>query len=710
MDAHTSDIAIVGMGGRFPGAPDLDAFWDNLARGVESITTFTDAQLRAAGVSPEEFGNKYYVKSGTVVSGADLFDAPFFNLTPREAAITDPQHRVMLECAWEALEHAGYDSERFDGRIGVYVGASMSTYLTHLYTNPEIMESAGHFQVFLGNEKDHVATRVSYKLDLRGPSVTVQTACSTSLVAVHMACESLLGGQCDMALAGGVTIRVPQESGYWYQEGGLFSPDGHCRTFDAQAQGTVFGNGAGVVVLKRLADALDDNDTIYAVIKSSAINNDGALKVGYTAPSLEGQSRVIAEAQQLAGIDPRTIGYVEAHGTATPLGDPIEVAALTNVFRTQTAERGFCAIGSVKSNIGHLDVAAGIAGLLKTALALRHGQLPPSLHFHTPNPQIDFAQTPFYVNTALAPWPASSTPRRAGVSSFGIGGTNAHLILEEAPTPPPPAPARPSELLLLSARSPAALAAAAERLAQHLLAHPELPLADIASTLQTGRRAFAHRLAFVCRTAAEAVEILGDPASPRRRVSAVEPQRRSVAWLFPGQGAQHVGMGADLYAQEPAFRDALDRCAALLKPLLGLDIRTLIFEESEQQSTKGTNGSGRDNLKLKPQNSKLTETVLAQPALFAVEYALAQLWLARGLVPQALLGHSLGEYVAATVAGVFSLEDALALVVARGKLMQTLGGGAMLAVALGEQQLLALLPPELALAAVNAPELCVVAG
>ncbi|HEU4325263.1 MAG TPA: amino acid adenylation domain-containing protein, partial [Roseiflexaceae bacterium] len=602
-------IAIVGMAGRFPQSPDLDTFWRHLCDGTELITPFSDDVLLAAGVERAVLEAPGYVKAGTVVDGIEMFDGPFFGFSAREAEITDPQQRVFLECAWEALEHAGYAAGESARAVGVYAGMSMSTYMEALFLGGGHVGAADGFQIGIGNDKDHLATRVAYKLNLRGPAVAVQTACSTSLVAIVMACQGLLTRQCQMALAGGVALNVPQTAGYWYQEGGIFSPDGHCRAFDAQAQGTVAGNGAGVVVLKRLADALDDGDTIHAVIRGFAVNNDGALKAGYTAPSVEGQAEVVRIAQMVGGIDPRTIGYVEAHGTGTPLGDPIEVAALTRAFGAQTQERGFCAIGSVKTNMGHLFAAAGVAGVIKTAMALRHGQLPPSLHFHTPNPQIDFAQTPFYVNTALAPWPASSAPRRAGVSSFGIGGTNAHLILEEAPAPPPPAPARPSELLVLSARSPAALAAAAERLAQHLQAHPALPLADVASTLQTGRRAFAHRLAFVCRTTAEAIAILRDPASPHRRVSAVEPQHRTVAWLFPGQGAQHIGMGADLYAQEPAFRDALDRCAALLQPLLGLDIRTLIFQEPEAESTKDTkdtNGSGHQSQEPRTKNQEPT--------------------------------------------------------------------------------------------------------
>ncbi|HEU4321542.1 MAG TPA: beta-ketoacyl synthase N-terminal-like domain-containing protein [Roseiflexaceae bacterium] len=691
-----ADIAIIGLACRFPGAANAEAFWHNLAGGVESITALSDEALLGLGVPRGALDDPRFVKAGALLPEIDAFAASFFGYTPREAALMDPQQRVFLECAWEALEHAGVDAETFPGLIGVYAGSSLSTYLLfNLLPTPAVADEPDTFPVMVGNDKDFLSTRVAYNLQLRGPAVTVQTGCSTSLVAVHLACDSLLSFQSDIVLAGGVSLHMPQKSGYWYQEGGITSPDGHCRAFDAQAQGTVFGSGVGVVVLKRLADALDDGDTIHAVIKGSAVNNDGALKAGYTAPSVEGQAEVVARAQAVAQIPAETIGYVEAHGTATPLGDPIEVAALTKAFRAQTEERGFCALGSVKTNIGHLDAAAGVAGLIKTVLALRHGQLPPSLHFHTPNPQIDFAQTPFYVNTELTPWPGSSTPRRAGVSSFGIGGTNAHLILEEAPAPPPPAPARPSELLLLSARSPAALALAAERLAQHLQTHPALPLADVASTLQIGRRAFAHRLALVCATTAEAAEILRDPDSPRRLLSAVEPQRRPVAWLFPGQGAQHIGMGADLYAQAPAFRDALDRCAELLRPLLGLDIRSVLYPNSADTAAA---------------TARLEQTALAQPALFAVEYALAQFWLGHGLQPQALIGHSLGEYVAATVAGVFSLEDALALVAVRGRLMQRMPEGAMVSVGLSAPETQELLSADLSIAAINTPNQTVVGG
>ncbi len=490
---HAADIAIIGMAGRFPGAPNIAAYWRNLRDGVESIATFSDSELLAAGIDPAALDDPAYVRRRGALDDIALFAAPFFGVTPREAEITDPQHRIFLECTWEALEHAGYNSAQYDGLIGVYAGAGQNTYLQQLYANPDLIRSVGEFQTAIGNEKDYLPTRVSYKLNLRGPSVSVQTACSTSLVAVHLACQSLLNGECDLALAGGVAIGAQQRLGYWYREGGVVAPDGHCRAFDAGAQGTVPGSGVGVVALKRLADALDAGDTIHAVIKGSAINNDGAAKVGFTAPSADGQADVIAEALALAVIEPETVTYIEAHGTGTPLGDPIELQALTQVFRASTHRTGFCALGSVKSNIGHLDAAAGIAGLIKTVLALKHRQLPPSLHFETPNPAIDFAAGPFFVNTTLAPWPTGDTPRRAGVSSFGIGGTNAHLVLEEAPLSMPTPAMRPWHLLVLSAKTSAALDQKTAELAAYLNGEASSNLADVAYTCQVGRRAFEHR-------------------------------------------------------------------------------------------------------------------------------------------------------------------------------------------------------------------------
>jgi len=499
-EIRSSDVAIVGMACRFPGAETLDQFWQNLRDGRETTTFFTDEELLAAGVDPELLADRRYVKAGQLLPDVELFDAELFKIPSEEARILDPQQRHFLECAHEALESAGYDPELYPGAIGVYAGVGMNSYLLHnLGARYRAGSSLDHYHFMLTNDKDYLATRVSYKLNLRGPSVSVNTACSTSLVAVHLACLSLLSGECEMALAGSAHLRTPQVAGYLHQEGMIFSPDGHCRAFDAQARGTILGSGVGVVVLKRLADAVADGDFVHAVIKGTAVNNDGAAKNGYTAPSVDGQAAVVAEAQNLAGCGPETISYVEAHGTGTPLGDPIEVAALGQAFAGAPTRPGGCAIGSVKTNVGHLDTAAGMAGLIKTALMLQHRQLVPSLNFETPNPEIDFASGPFYVHTELAEWPEGATPRRAGVSSFGIGGTNAHAVLEEPPVRRPAAPAGGWELLPLSACSPAALDQAMGRLARHLRRHPELDLADVAYTLGVGRRGWAHRGALVCR-------------------------------------------------------------------------------------------------------------------------------------------------------------------------------------------------------------------
>jgi acyl transferase domain-containing protein len=494
-----------------------------------------------------------------------------------------------------------------------------------------------------------------------------------------------------MALAGGVSVNLTQRHGYRYLEGGMASPDGHCRPFDARAQGTLFSSGAGVVVLKRLRAAMEDGDTIHAIIKGTAINNDGARKAGYTAPGLDGQAQVIAEALSTAGVSADDISYVEAHGTATPLGDPIEVQALTRAFRTSSQRQRYCALGSVKGNLGHLDAAAGVTGLIKTVLALEHQQLPPSLHFERPNPAIDFGSSPFYVNASLKPWSCGSNPRRAGVSSFGVGGTNAHVILEEAPLPTPGSGGRIWKLLPLSARTPTALRAATARLASWLKARPGMDLQDVAWTLQAGRQRFEHRHFVLCRDSAEAAERLASPPS----TSPEELADRPVAFLFPGQGTQHVGMGRELYEAEPFFRAEVDRCATLLQRHLGLDLRPLLYPPPSEAEACG---------------QRLAQTALTQPALFALEYALARLWQAWGIQPQAMMGHSVGEYVAACLAGVFSLEEALRLVAARGRLMQALPPGAMLAVPLTEDEVQPYLHPELSLAAVNAPMQCVVAG
>lgn len=709
-------IAIIGMACRFPGAKNVETFWQNLRNGVESITFFTDEELQDAGVNPEWLKNPNYVKASPVLENIELFDAAFFGFSPKEAEFTDPQHRLFLECAWESFEQAGYNTTTYTGRIGVFTGVGINSYLMrNLLTHPDIDKNSGGFHIALGNDKDFVPMRVSYHLDLRGPSVNVNTACSSSLVALQIACQNLLNNQCDMALAGGVTIQVPQIEGYWYQEGLIFSPDGHCRSFDARAQGMISGSGVGVVVLKRLADALADGDIIHAVVKSAAINNDGAFKVGFTAPSVEGQATAIADAQALAGISPEEITYIEAHGTATPLGDPIEISALTQVFRYTSQKIHFCALGSVKSNFGHLDTAAGIAGLIKTVLALKNQEIPPSLHFHQPNSQIDFANSPFYVNTQLTEWKTNGSPRRAGVSSFGIGGTNAHVILEEAPSLNQEArPSRPWQLLLLSARTATALNTAEINLAEYLEKSADLNLADAAYTLQVGRKAFDRRCLLVCQNRQEAIAILRNRDQQRLLANTQEPGVRTVAFLFSGQGAQYVNMAKGLYQNEPVFREHVDNCAEWLKPLLGMDLRTVLYPSEivtvdshccENASSVETK-IGKETIEKQP----LDQTAFTQPALFVIEYALARLWMSWGIHPHAMLGHSIGEYVAACLAGVFTLEEALTLVVARGRLMQTVPAGDMLAVSLPESQVRSLLHDDLALAAVNGTILSVLSG
>ncbi len=695
LESQRDGLAIIGMAGRFPKAATVAAFWESLRRGVESISFFSDAELDAAGIEFPRH-NPNYVKARGLLEDADLFDAAFFGVNPREAEIMDPQHRLFLECAWEALEDAGYDAEREERLIGVFGGMSMNTYLpANLLSHPELLDQVGSHQLMLANDKDFLTTRVSYKLNLRGPSLNIQTACSTSLVAVCVACQHLLNYQCDLALAGGVSVTFPQKRGHLYQEGAIGSPDGHCRAFDAKAQGTVAGEGVGIVVLKRLAEALADGDQIYAVIRGFATNNDGAQKIGYTAPSEEGQAEAIALAQAMAGVEPQTIGCIEAHGTATPLGDPIEIAGLTRAFRAGTEAVGFCAIGSVKSNIGHLDTAAGVAGLIKATLALHHKQLPPSLHFESPNPKIDFARSPFYVNTRLTEWKAGETPRRAGVSSFGLGGTNAHVVLEEGPVLEPSSKSRPAQLLVLSAKTATALDAATARLASHLKDRPDLNLADVAYTLQVGRRVFNHRRMLVCGSATEAVEALQAPDSKRVATRVHDQGAPAVAFMFPGQGAQRVNMAWELYQSEMVFRQQVDVCTEMLKPHLGVDLRTVLFPPPDQAEAA---------------QRQLTQTYITQPALFVIEYVLAKLWMSWGVQPQAMIGHSIGEYVAACLAGVFSLKEALMLVAGRGRLMQELPGGSMLAVRLPEAEVQKLVGPDISLAAVNSPSVSVVSG
>ncbi|MDE3153781.1 MAG: SDR family oxidoreductase, partial [Acidobacteriota bacterium] len=690
------DIAVIGMSLRFPGAETVEEFWQNLRNGVESISFFSDAELVAAGTSPAMLADPNFVRAQPALQHVDEFDAAFFGFTPREAEAMDPQLRVFLECAWEALERAGYDPDA-DGRpISVYAGNNISNYfIFNLLPILDMLGSQGSlFGLVSYNDKDALATVVSHKLNLRGPSLSVQTFCSTSLVAVHLACQGLLAGESDMALAGGVSISGQQVAGYLFEEGGIKSPDGHNRSFDAKGKGTVFGNGAGVVVLKRLADALADGDTIHAVIRGSAVNNDGSQKAGYTAPSVDGQADAIGRALQAAGINPETVGYVETHGTATAIGDPIEVQGMTKAFRVWTAKRQFCPIGSVKSNFGHLDRAAGVAGLIKAVLALEHRQIPPSLHFETPNPKIDFESSPFYVNTALCDFPRGETPRRAGVSSLGIGGTNAHVIVEEAPERDAGGPSRASQLLVLSARSEAAAARSGARLARFLQQRREAPLPDVAFTLSRGRRAFAHRIALVAGDADAAITAL--ETRDRRQVwEGVARAGRTVAFLLPGQGTQYVQMGRGLYERERVFRDALDRASRLLEPATGWDLRAILYPDAGEAEAA---------------RERLRQTAVTQPAVFAVGYALAQQWAAWGVQPSAMLGHSLGEYVAACLAGVMDLEEALRLVALRGSLMQALPPGVMLAVSLPEAEARQYESASVSLATINAPESCVLAG
>ncbi len=735
-------IGIIGMACRFPGAENVEEYWHNLYHGVESLTFFTGKESEAG-----------YVAAKAVLDHIEMFDASFFGCTPREAETMDPQHRLFMECSWEALENSGYDPGLYPGRIGVYGGAGFNTYLLfNLARNDDFSSPADGFRLVIGNDKDHITTRVSYKFDLRGPSVGINTACSTSLAAVQLACQGLLNYQCDIALAGGVTVIVPQKSGYYHQEGDIHSADGHCRPFDARASGMVDGSGAGIVVLKRLDEALADGDCIHAVIKGSAMNNDGSLKVGYASPGIDGQAEVIAEAQDMAGVNPDTITYIETHGTGTALGDPIEIAALTKVFRAGTDRKGFCAIGSVKSNFGHLDTAAGVAGLIKTALSLKHRMIPPSLHFENPNPAIDFTGSPFYVNNKLSKWESPNGPLRAGVSSFGIGGTNIHVVLEEAPKIESTTGPGPVQLLLLSARTSSALDKATANVAQHLKDNPQVNLADVGYTLQTGRRAFSHRRMLVCSSSDGAREALETMDPGRVFTKDCELGKRPVVFMFPGQGTQYVNMASGLYRWEPLFREQVDLCSEILEPILGIDLRRLLsggpkIAEKEKICDPGEYkirpyegfrdegrgepcvhpksyqvfpGEGRGEPCVHPKSSdradgetpgpEINQTEVTQPAIFVVEYAMAKVWMEWGVYPKAMIGHSIGEYTAACLAGVFSLQDALRLVAARGQLIREIPGGGMLSVFLAEKEILPYLTKGLSLAAVNGPSSCVVSG
>ncbi|MDJ0842564.1 MAG: condensation domain-containing protein, partial [Acidobacteriota bacterium] len=683
-------IAVIGLACRFPGAENEAAFWQNLAEGKEAITFLTDNQLRDAGIDSETIGNPNYVKAAAMLEGAETFDAAFFGFTPREAQLLDPQHRVFLELAWHALENAGYDPGTTPDRIGVFAGAGMNTYLLNNLIPNRARLNADNFQVMVTNDKDFLPTRTAYKLGLKGPAISIQTGCSTSLVAVDQACENLRTGKCEMALAGGVAVRSPQAEGYPYQEGMIASPDGHTRPFDAAGSGTLFGSGAGVVVLKPLKAALADGDHIQAVLRGSAVNNDGTDKISYTAPGIEGQATVIGEAMRRAGVRAREIDYVEAHGTGTELGDPIELAALNQAWYLNGGSGETVALGSVKSNMGHLDTAAGIAGLIKVVLSLKHGLLPPSLHFRKPNPKIDFG--PFQVNAGARPWPRGERPRLAGVSSFGIGGTNAHAVVAEAPEPKPSETRRRMFLLPISARNNRALDQLTSRLAAFIEKRPDLSPADIAYTLQMGRASLTHRRIATAGHCSEVVKAL--------RLSQETPAHQpltnpDVVFLFPGGGTQYPNMGRSLYQSEPVYRDIIDKCALILRAHLDLDIRDLLFPEPGSETAAAEKLSAARN----------------QPAIiFTAGYAMARLCLSWNICPKALLGHSNGEYTAACLAGVMSLEDALAMTAYRGLVFEEAGAGGMLAVEAAEETLLPFLTPDLTVAAVNGPTRCTASG
>ncbi|WP_152466850.1 type I polyketide synthase [Sulfitobacter sp. THAF37] len=697
-NATGEDIAIVGMSVNVPGAAGVDTYWANLRDGVESIRRLSEQELLEAGESPETVARRNYVPVAALLDGFDTFDPEFFGFSPKDAAILDPQHRKFLEVAWEAMEQAGHPPETIAGDIGVYAGCGMGSYFYfNICSNPDLVDDVGMFLLrHTGNDKDFLSTRVSHVFDLKGPSINLQTACSTSLVAIHYACAALRAGEVDMALAGGVTIELPQGRGYLFKENEILSPDGHCHAFDHRAQGTVFGSGAGCVALRRLSDAVADGDHIWAVIKGSAVNNDGAAKAGYLAPSVDGQTKAITAALDAAGVAAQSIGMVECHGTGTYLGDPIEVAALTEAYRTETDATDFCRIGSVKTNIGHLDTAAGVAGFAKAALALHHKQMPPSLGYEAPNPAIPFEGSPFRVNDRLTDWPGGDTPRRAAINALGVGGTNAHAIIEEAPQrAASDASDWPFQPLVISGHSKAALDANAAALAAHLRAHPEQPLADVAFTLKEGRRAFDRRRVVVAATHDEAADLL--EAGDTRRVFTHEALGDSpeVVFMFPGGGAQYAGMARDLYETEPVFADWMDRGLAHLQPQLDYDIRALWLPSAETQ---------------KAADETLKKPSVQLPLIAITEYALAQLWMSWGVQPAAMVGHSMGENVAACLAGVMSFENLIDLVLLRGRLFDEVPAGGMLSISARMEDIVPLLGNDLDIASVNATELIAVSG
>jgi acyl transferase domain-containing protein/thioesterase domain-containing protein len=695
-ELEPGSVAIVGMAGRFPAARSVPELWSLLCDGREATQWLTQDELRAAGVREADLGNPDYVRASLVLPDMEMFDAEFFGFSKRDAAILDPQHRHFLECAWEALEDAGHVPEAFPGAIGVFGGCGMQAYLPYnLLTNPQLLDSVGLFLLrHTGNDKDFLCSRVSYALNLKGPSISVQTACSTSLVAVHIAAQSLLSGECDMALAGGVSIELPHRQGYRYAQGEILSPDGHCRAFDEDAAGTIFGSGAAIVVLRRLEDAIRDRDNIYAVIRGSAVNNDGSQKAGYLAPSVDGQARAAAEALAVAGVEPESVSYVEAHGTGTPVGDPIEIAALTQAYGA--GGRGFCGIGSIKTNIGHLDTAASAASLIKVALSMRHGLIPASLNFSRPNSRIDMASTPFHVVDKARPWPLGNRPRRAAVNALGVGGVNAHVVVEEPPAVEASAVQEGWQVLALSARTPTAL----ERLKTKWLdfvarPSPDFNLPDAAYTTQAGRRAFEHRCAIVANDLAGLRAGLASKGRGHCAAAKAAASEPPVALMFPGGGAHYPGAGRELLGQ-PAFLRAVDECFRLMPADAPRDLRRVMFDG------EAAGGAAA---------AALQRPGYALPALFTLEYALFKLWESWGIKPAAVIGHSAGDYAAACCASVLSLADALSIASLRGRLFEMAPAGAMLSVDLAEAQLQGMMAGlELDIAAVNAPDLCVASG
>ena len=692
-DSIKNRVAIVGFDCRLPGADSVDEFWENLLAEKDSINEFTEEQLLSSGVSPKTFNNPNYVRKRGIVEGPDQFDAEFFNFTPREAELLDPQHRIFLECAWHALEDSGIDPFNTDRKIAVFGGTGSPYHFVNTMTNKGVQKIASGTAIVTSNDKDYLTTRVSYKLNLTGPSINMQSACSTSMVSLVLGMESLLNYQTDLILAGGATIDIDAHQGYLYQQGGLESPDGKCRTFDKGANGTIFSRGCGVVAVKRLEDALEDKDHIYAVILSGSINNDGNRKAGYTAPSVAGQVEVITESIELAGIDASTISMVEAHGTATPIGDPIEVASLSEAFRQYTQNNGYCAIGSVKTNIGHTDVASGMASLIKTALTLKYGMMPASLHYHEPNPAINFADSPFYVNaktTKLEKF--KDTPLRALVNSFGVGGTNACVVLEEAPEVVGQQISHEYDLLFISAHHKKSFHAYCENIKAWLEESPEINLNAFAHTSRISRKNMKYRGVVAFKDRVDLLSRLDEGLSP---LTTTTTSDRELVWMFPGQGNQFIDMGCELYEQNSVFRETIDLCATVLEPMLDLDIRKIIFPSAEDRSQAAV---------------LLDRTYITQPAIFMVSFALARVFQNYGLRPDALIGHSVGEYVAATLSGVMSLEDAIKSIAFRGKLVYDLPKGSMLAVLLSESELNKVLPAELDIAVINSPELVVVSG